>query len=163
MPHDPKAAGASAAEEALRLLEKDGLVTNHLHRGVQVAALSFQRALDITEVRMHLEALAARAAELTPRGWAEDAADANEVNAWIVIEADDSIALRCPMAEMGQGGCMRVALRSSASVRPRPSSTSSCTSPGPSPITGACCRRGMGSPAEAAVKRPRMQRPLTSR
>lgn len=45
--------------EALRLLEKDGLVTTHLHRGVQVAALSFERALEITEVRMHLECRAA--------------------------------------------------------------------------------------------------------
>lgn len=45
--------------EALRLLEKDGLVINHLHRGVQVAALSFERALEITEVRMHLECRAA--------------------------------------------------------------------------------------------------------
>jgi DNA-binding GntR family transcriptional regulator len=45
--------------EALRLLEKDGLVVMHLHRGAQVAALSFERALEITEVRMHLECWAA--------------------------------------------------------------------------------------------------------
>lgn len=45
--------------EALRLLEKDGLVVMHLHRGAQVAALSFERALEITEVRMHLECRAA--------------------------------------------------------------------------------------------------------
>ncbi|MDR3522800.1 MAG: GntR family transcriptional regulator [Acetobacteraceae bacterium] len=45
--------------EALRLLEKDGLVVMHLHRGAQVAALSFERALEITEVRMHLEYWAA--------------------------------------------------------------------------------------------------------
>ncbi len=45
--------------EALRLLEKDGLVVMHLHRGAQVATLSFERALEITEVRMHLECRAA--------------------------------------------------------------------------------------------------------
>ncbi len=48
---------------------------------------------------------AARAAvpELEPRYWADDAHDPNEVNAWVVIEPDDSVTLRCPMAEMGQG------------------------------------------------------------
>jgi len=48
---------------------------------------------------------AARAAvpELEPRYWAEDAPDPREVNAWVVIEPDDSVTLRCPMAEMGQG------------------------------------------------------------
>lgn len=45
--------------EALRLLEKDGLVTIHLHRGAQVAPLSFERALEITEARMCLECMAA--------------------------------------------------------------------------------------------------------
>ena len=29
--------------------------------------------------------------------------DPDEVNAWVVIEPDDSVTLRCPMAEMGQG------------------------------------------------------------
>ena len=48
--------------EALRLLETDGLVTIHLHRGAQVAGLSFARALEITEARMCLEAAAAVAA-----------------------------------------------------------------------------------------------------
>ncbi len=48
--------------DALRQLEKDGLVTIHLHRGAQVAALSFERALEITEVRMILECSAALAA-----------------------------------------------------------------------------------------------------
>ena len=45
--------------EAMRLLERDGLVTIHLHRGAQVAGLSFDRALEITEARMCLEAAAA--------------------------------------------------------------------------------------------------------
>lgn len=48
--------------EALRLLEKDGLVTIHLHRGAQVAPLSFERALEITEARMILECSAALSA-----------------------------------------------------------------------------------------------------
>ncbi|HKD48942.1 MAG TPA: molybdopterin cofactor-binding domain-containing protein [Rhizomicrobium sp.] len=48
---------------------------------------------------------AARAAvpELEARYWANDTPDPNEVNAWVVIEPDDTITLRCPMAEMGQG------------------------------------------------------------
>ena len=41
--------------------------------------------------------------ELEARGWAEDAADPKEINAWVVIEPDDTVTLRCPMAEMGQG------------------------------------------------------------
>ena len=48
---------------------------------------------------------AARAAvpELEARYWANDAPDANEVNAWVVIEPDDTVTLRSCMAEMGQG------------------------------------------------------------
>lgn len=46
---------AMPIREALRLLEKDGLVVMHLHRGAQVASLSFELALEITEVRMQLE------------------------------------------------------------------------------------------------------------
>jgi isoquinoline 1-oxidoreductase beta subunit len=48
---------------------------------------------------------AARAAvpELEARGWGEDAPNPEEINAWVVIEPDDSVTLRCPMAEMGQG------------------------------------------------------------
>src|ERR1022692_2723042 len=45
----------------------------------------------------------AAAPELESRYWADDAHDPNEVNAWVVIEPDDSVTLRCPMAEMGQG------------------------------------------------------------
>jgi DNA-binding GntR family transcriptional regulator len=44
--------------EALRLLQKDGLVVMNLHRSAEVAALSFQRAWEIEEVRLHLEAMA---------------------------------------------------------------------------------------------------------
>src|SRR5580658_5968144 len=48
---------------------------------------------------------AARAAvpKLEARYWADDAADPDEINAWVVIEPDDSVTFRCPMAEMGQG------------------------------------------------------------
>ena len=35
--------------------------------------------------------------------FAADGADPREVNAWVVIEPDDTVTLRCPMAEMGQG------------------------------------------------------------
>jgi isoquinoline 1-oxidoreductase beta subunit len=41
--------------------------------------------------------------ELEARYWANDAPDPNEVNAWVVIEPDDSVTLRSCMAEMGQG------------------------------------------------------------
>ncbi len=48
--------------EALRLLQKEGLVVIHLHRGAEVARLSFQNGRDITEARMTLERAAAVAA-----------------------------------------------------------------------------------------------------
>jgi DNA-binding GntR family transcriptional regulator len=44
--------------EALRLLQRDGLVVIHLHRGAEVAKLSFQDAWDIEQVRLQLEAQA---------------------------------------------------------------------------------------------------------
>jgi len=37
------------------------------------------------------------------RYWGPDSVDPNEVNAWVLVNPDDSIVLRCPMAEMGQG------------------------------------------------------------
>jgi DNA-binding GntR family transcriptional regulator len=44
--------------EALRLLQRDGLVVMQLHRGAEVAQLSFQNAWNIEEVRLQLEARA---------------------------------------------------------------------------------------------------------
>jgi DNA-binding GntR family transcriptional regulator len=44
--------------EALRLLHKDGLVRLNLHRSAEVARLSFQRAWEIEEIRLHLEVVA---------------------------------------------------------------------------------------------------------
>src|SRR5262249_16917973 len=35
--------------------------------------------------------------------WSSESTPANELNAFIVIEADNSILIRCPHAEMGQG------------------------------------------------------------
>ncbi|MGZ5922037.1 MAG: molybdopterin cofactor-binding domain-containing protein [Rhizomicrobium sp.] len=38
-----------------------------------------------------------------PHYWGADAVDPSEVNAWVLVNPDDSVVLRCPMAEMGQG------------------------------------------------------------
>jgi isoquinoline 1-oxidoreductase beta subunit len=48
--------------------------------------------------------------ELEARYWADDARNLNEVNAWVVIEPDDSVTLRSPMAEMGQGTASGLAM-----------------------------------------------------
>jgi DNA-binding GntR family transcriptional regulator len=48
--------------EALRLLQKDGLVVLHRHRGAQVAELSLARGYEIVETRLYLEKAAALAA-----------------------------------------------------------------------------------------------------
>ena len=44
--------------EALRMLQRDGLIEMHSHRGAAVANLSWSRAAEIVSVRMHLEVLA---------------------------------------------------------------------------------------------------------
>lgn len=48
--------------EALRLLQKDGLVVMELHRGAHVAALSLEHAREIVEVRTALECVAGETA-----------------------------------------------------------------------------------------------------
>ncbi len=48
--------------EALRMLQRDGLVHLHSHRGVTVTHLSWERAMEFIEARTHLELLAARLA-----------------------------------------------------------------------------------------------------
>ena len=45
--------------EALRVLQKDGLVALHLHRGAQVVELSLARGYEIVETRLYLERAAA--------------------------------------------------------------------------------------------------------
>ena len=48
--------------EALRMLQRDGLIEMHSHRGASVANLSWSRAAEIVSVRMHLEVMAVREA-----------------------------------------------------------------------------------------------------
>jgi isoquinoline 1-oxidoreductase subunit beta len=45
----------------------------------------------------------ASARPLGPAPWSNDAVAANEVNAWIVIDPDETITIRIPHSEMGQG------------------------------------------------------------
>ena len=44
--------------EALRMLQRDGLISFESHRGATVVNLSLQRAAEIVAIRMHLEVLA---------------------------------------------------------------------------------------------------------
>jgi len=48
--------------EALRMLQRDGLVHMESHRGATVVSLSLERAAEIVAMRMHLEVLATREA-----------------------------------------------------------------------------------------------------
>ena len=48
--------------EALRMLQHDGLIEMHSHRGASVVNLSWSRAAEIVSVRMHLEVMAVREA-----------------------------------------------------------------------------------------------------
>jgi DNA-binding GntR family transcriptional regulator len=63
--------------EALRMLQRDGLVSFESHRGATVIKLSLQRAAEIVAVRMHLEVLAT--AEAVPHHTAESLAELAEI------------------------------------------------------------------------------------
>ena len=40
---------------------------------------------------------------IAPQPWSPEAPDAHEMNAWFIIEPDDTITIRYPRSEMGQG------------------------------------------------------------
>jgi DNA-binding GntR family transcriptional regulator len=75
--------------EALRLLQKDGLVQMELHRGAQVAALSLDRAYEIIEVRTALECLAALSA--LPRHDRHSVARLERLLAGLAASLDDTL------------------------------------------------------------------------
>jgi isoquinoline 1-oxidoreductase subunit beta len=45
----------------------------------------------------------ARGLPIAPQPWSPEAADPHEMNAWLIIEPDDTIIIRYPRSEMGQG------------------------------------------------------------
>jgi isoquinoline 1-oxidoreductase subunit beta len=45
----------------------------------------------------------ARALPIAPQPWSPEAQDPHEMNAWLIIEPDDTIIIRYPRSEMGQG------------------------------------------------------------
>jgi DNA-binding GntR family transcriptional regulator len=63
--------------EALRMLQRDGLISFESHRGATVINLSLQRAAEIVAVRMHLEVLAT--AEAVPHHTADSLAELQSV------------------------------------------------------------------------------------
>lgn len=63
--------------EALRMLQRDGLVSFENHRGATVIKLSLRRAAEIVAIRMHLEVLAT--AEAAPYHTRESVAELSEI------------------------------------------------------------------------------------
>ena len=63
--------------EALRMLQRDGLVSFESHRGATVIKLSLHRAAEIVAVRMHLEVLAI--SEAVPRHSQDSLAEFSEI------------------------------------------------------------------------------------
>jgi isoquinoline 1-oxidoreductase subunit beta len=45
----------------------------------------------------------ARALPIAAQPWSPETADPREMNAWLVVEPDDTIIIRYPRSEMGQG------------------------------------------------------------
>lgn len=63
--------------EALRMLQRDGLISFESHRGATVVNLSMQRAAEIVATRMHLEVLAT--AEAVPHHSPESLAELAQI------------------------------------------------------------------------------------
>ena len=63
--------------EALRMLQRDGLISFANHRGATVVKLSMERAAEIVSVRMHLEVLAI--ADATPHHTPDTLAELTEL------------------------------------------------------------------------------------
>ena len=63
----------------------------------------------------------ADAATLSVRPWGDELTHAGEINAWIVINPDDSVIIRYGRAEMGQGRsprCRKFSPKSSNAIGP---------------------------------------------
>ena len=82
--------------EALRMLQRDGLVRMENHRGATVVTLSWAHAAEIVSMRMHLEVLATR--EATGR---HSAASLEEIGALLRRMDDDAAAGRAERFSQG--------------------------------------------------------------
>jgi isoquinoline 1-oxidoreductase subunit beta len=87
--------------QAMGEFKPAGNLASITRRGLVITGSTFVGAMALGVIVPG--AARADAPALASRYWADDGVDPNEVNAWVVIGRDESVTLRCPMAEMGQG------------------------------------------------------------
>jgi isoquinoline 1-oxidoreductase beta subunit len=88
-----------------RGIESDGLT----RRQFVMTATTLAGGLALG-IGMQGQAARANAPALSGQHWGSDGHDANEINAWIIIEPDDTVTLRSSHAEMGQGSSTGLAM-----------------------------------------------------